>query len=294
MNRACPLIVGAAGQVGSALFEVLGPTAVRATRTATKAGWVELDLSTLANQPENAQSLVARLNPSAIYCVGASTDVDGCENDVKRTMNTNCYGPASLAYAARGIPFVYFSTEYIFDGRSGPYDEEHCPAPISVYGRSKWEGEQAILAAHPNALVIRTTVVYGPEPQGKNFIYSLHRLLRDGKVMRVPGDQISTPTYNVDLATATVELVRQRSYGIFHVCGPELLSRYDFAVSAAEVLGLNVSLITKVRTAELKQVAQRPLHAGLSTERLRNVLGSDVMRSNREALTDWKRLGGPE
>ncbi len=294
MTDPSPLIVGAAGQVGNALFGVLGPTALRTTRVAPKPGWSQVDLAALAYQRQTAETIVARLSPSAIYCVGGATDVDGCENDVIRTMEINCYGPASLAYAARSVPFIYFSTEYVFDGTNGPYSEDHCPAPVSVYGRSKFRGEQAVLNAHPKALVIRTTVVYGPETRRKNFVYSLSRLLGEGKVMSVAGDQISTPTYNIDLATATVQLVRQGKSGVYNVCGPELLSRYDFAKLAAEVLDLEASLLRKVSSAELNQLARRPLNAGLSTAKLKGVLGPNVMRSNNDALSHWKMHGGPQ
>ena len=106
--------------------------------------------------------------------------------------------------------------------------------------------------------------------------------------MRVPIDQISTPTYNLDLASATLELVRTGATGIFHVCGPELLSRYDFAVKTANIMGLDASLIAGVRTAELHQKAPRPLRAGLRIEKLKTSLPFIVMRSAQDAVTEWK------
>lgn len=288
------LVIGAGGQVGNALCRVLGATALRSGRTAPRPGWFHIDLANLAQKRESAQMIIAQLRPSVVYCAGGATNVEACESDVSHTMNVNCHGPAALAYASREVPFVYFSTEYIFDGQGGPYAEDHRPAPISVYGCSKWEGEQAVMDAHPNPLIIRTTVVYGPETQRKNFVYSLRRVLREGKVMSVPGDQISTPTYNVDLATATVELVRRGQTGIFNVCGPDLLSRYEFAVLATQVFGLNASLIREVKTSELKQVARRPLNAGLVTQRLKDMLGPNGMRPSKEALTHWNTQGDPE
>src|ERR1019366_7539920 len=166
--------------------------------------------------------------------------------------------------------------------------EESAPSPISVYGLSKLLGEQEILRLHPRALIIRTTVVYGNDSREKNFLYSLHRLLSSGKPIRVPNDQISTPTYNRDLALATVQLTRAGSTGIFHICGPELLSRYEFALKAASILGLDASLITGVPTAELNQKAPRPLHAGLRIDKLKASHPSISMCCALDGISAWR------
>src|SRR5262249_47570032 len=142
--------------------------------------------------------------------------------------------------------------------------------------------------AHPNPLVIRTTVVYGPDPNGKNFLYSLHRGLSSAKFFRVPNDQVSTPTYNIDLAAATVFLSEAGATGMFHVAGPDLISRREFAHRAARALGLPSAGIVGVPTSELKQVAPRPLRGGLLTRKLAAHAPVIRMRSIEEALLDWK------
>src|SRR4030095_11997232 len=121
----------------------------------------------------------------------------------------NCEGPGALAAAAAssGARTVYLSTEYVFDGTDGPYGEDAVGRPLSVYRRGKLEGEHAVQEADPAALVLRTTVVYGPEAHGRNFAYQLADRLGRGEAMRVPGDQVSSPTYNRDLADALVALV---------------------------------------------------------------------------------------
>ena len=281
------LIVGAHGQVGAAIASILGPGAIATGRHKLADETLQVDLIALAAQPGLADRLLAPLHLSAVYCVGGATDVERCESDEAWAMGTNCFGPAALAAAARHLPFIYFSTEYVFDGANGPYDEGEATHPLSAYGRSKLAGEQRVLEAHPNALILRTTVVYGPDRQGKNFLYTLQRLLSAGQGMRVPTDQISTPTYNEDLARAAVELVSLGATGVFNVTGPELLSRYDFALLATGILGLDASLITPVTTAELKQKAPRPLRAGLLTGKLQRTLQGTRMRPNREAIEAW-------
>ena len=284
-----PLIVGAGGQVGAALASRLGPNVTATGRVPTADGSPFVDLVSLIHNPASAQDLIARLRPSVVYCVGGATNVERCESDVEWAMNTNSLGPAVLAAAAKDIPFVYFSTEYVFDGVNGPYTEIDTTNPLSVYGRSKLEGEHRILDAHPRPLILRTTVVYGPDRQEKNFLYTLQRLLSSGHGMKVPSDQISTPTYNVDLVNASAALVESGQSGIFHVCGPELLSRHEFALLAASVLGLDASLITPVSTAELNQQAPRPLRAGLLTAKLSATLPQQRMRPNREAIGEWMK-----
>jgi len=201
----------------------------------------------------------------------------------------NHVGASVLASLSRQVPFVYFSTEYVFDGEGGPYTEASPVNPVSEYGRSKARGERAVMEAHSRALIVRTTVVYGHDPNGKNFLYGLRRNLAAGKRMRVPDDQISTPTYNRDLARAATLLVERGETGIFHICGPQLLSRYDFAVRCAGVMGLDARLIDGVPTAELGQKARRPLNAGLLTERLRETLPDFRMRDLEEGVKDWLR-----
>ena len=201
-------------------------------------------------------------------------------------MAINADGPAALAAATPvATPFVYFSTEYVFDGGAtgpasrGPYTEDSPTHAISVYGRSKLLGEQLVLAARPDALIIRTTVVYGADPARKNFLYYLQRELSVGNTVRIVTDQISTPTASDDLARATLLLLKQRATGIFHICGPDLLSRHDFAVRAARLLNLDERLIEPITTASLNQPAPRPLNAGLRTDKLRAAIGPGLMKN---------------
>lgn len=289
------LVVGASGQVGNQIALKLGGDALRAGRSPQAHrqqtnDWVHIDLATLALAPQRARILIDDHELSAVYCVGGATDVERCEDEPSWAMETNCYGPAALARAARDIAFVYFSTEYVFDGKDGPYDEVSSTNPLSVYGRSKLCGEQSILDVHPNPLIIRTTVVFGHDPSRKNFLYALRGRLSTGQPMRVPADQVSTPTYNRDLAVATIELVNSGQSGIFNVCGPELLSRYEFGLMAASILALDRSLLSAVPTSELSQRAPRPLTAGLKTAKLQRALPQVHMRGNADAILDWISL----
>ena len=292
MGRA--LVVGASGQVGHQIVSILGSGNVVPTSRHARAGdWLELHLDTL--ERAEAEDLVAGLAVDAIYCVGGAADVEYCEGDPTLAMRANCDGPAALAAASavHEVPFVYFSTEYVFDGQAGPYAEDAPPNPINAYGRSKWKGERAVGLAYPNALILRTTVVYGPDPRARNFLYTLERTLRAGRALRVPSDQLSTPTYNADLAAAAVGLVAAGAVGVFHVCGAERLSRFDFALRAAVAMGLDASNIAAAPTAELGQRAPRPLQAGLRSVKLSQMFPSLRMRGVEESIRHWRSAGKP-
>jgi dTDP-4-dehydrorhamnose reductase len=285
------LVVGASGQVGYQIASALGANAVGSVRSQAPVNGVTLDLADLVDHPDKARSLLRTLDADAVYCAGAMTHVDGCESAPEQAMRVNCHAPAVLAGAAAeaGIPFVFFSSEYVFDGKNGPYDEDSVVNPISVYGRSKWLGEVEVRKAHPQALILRTTVVYGFDRAGKNFLYSLRSACLEGRVFRVPSDQISTPTYNKDLASAAIALVRANAKGVFHVCGSELLSRFEFAIQAARVMGVDVSHIVPAKTAELSQIAPRPLSAGLLSTKLARSFPEIRMRNVEQAVRDWMK-----
>ena len=287
------LVLGATGQLGAQFIQQLGPAALAAARR-VQPGWLHLDLEQIAAQPSMLDGLIEKHNITSVFCAAGATDVERCESDHAWAAAANHLGPLALARAARNIPFVFFSTDYVFDGHAGPYAEDDAPTPLSVYGRTKLEGERAILNEHPNALVLRTTTVYGPDPRSKNFLYTLRRLLTEGKTMRVPTDQLATPTYNTDLATASLALAVRKQTGLFHIAGPDFLSRFDFAVAACEILGLDASRLQPVNTPELQQKAARPLLGGLRIDKLNASLGvatNPVMRPIAQGIRDWAAAG---
>jgi dTDP-4-dehydrorhamnose reductase len=289
MSQVKTLIVGASGQVGTQMLGSLGERALGTSRLARE-GWLVFDVAELAETAQAAVLLDAH-ELDAIYCVGGMTWVDGCEKDPDLAHRTNARGPGVLASYARqrGVPYVFFSTDYVFDGardHPGPYGEDAATNPLSVYGATKLEGEQRVLQAHAEALVLRTTWVYGADARQMNSLYSMMRSLIVGKAMQVPADQISTPTYNRDLVGAALGLVEARASGLFHVGGPELMGRLDFVQRVASALGLDGSLLEGVTTTQLNQPAARPLDSGLKNARLHIEHPQLRMRTLAEALED--------
>ena len=286
-----PLILGASGQVGQALIVECEKRNWRWQGTCHEhpldARLVKLDLADLGA----VRAAVKAAKADVVFMPSGWTWVDGCEDDPQRAQLVNALAPEAVAQecARVGAGLVYYSTEYVFGEQGGPYDEYAAPAPVGVYGASKLEGERRVLAACPEALSLRTTVVYGPEPQGKNFVYQLIKNLSAGKPMTLPVDQLSSPTYNRDLARASVELVEGLERGIWNVAGPEVLDRATFARIVAAVFGLDASLLKPSDTASLKQKARRPLGAGLRIEKLVERLGWKPL-GPLEALTAMKAV----
>jgi dTDP-4-dehydrorhamnose reductase len=278
------LVIGASGQVGAALQARLaarGHSVIGTYHSVPQPGMRPLDVG----DPVAVERTITEVEPTWVFCPAGLTTVDFCEDQPGEAFRANRDGPAAAARAATrcGAGFVYFSTEYVFDGAAGPYSEDDPPRPLSVYGRSKLEGERAAQEANPRTLVIRSTVVYGPEPQGKNFIYQLLRRARAGQPITVPADQRSSPTYNRDLAAATVEATERALTGVLHLAGPVVLDRHAFTLTACEVFGLDPGRVTPVTTEALGQRAARPLNAGLKIERAQSWL-TTRFRGPKEGL----------
>lgn len=290
------LVIGAAGQVGEHLVRTLqgrGREVVQADLLPLTPEMIKLDM----RQESEVKQVISSIQPGVIYLVAALTNVDYCEQHPEEAYRVNVSGVKSIAEAANrlGARLVFFSSDYVFDGTAGPYAEDAQPNPICEYGRQKLLAEELIMSTCRDHLIIRTTVVYGWEGQGKNFVVRLLRSLETSQTVRVPDDQVGSPTYAPNLADASVELTESDFRGIFHVVGPERVSRYEFAREVARVFGYSADLVQPITTKELKQAAPRPLNAGMTVARAAAVLKTPLveyragLRLMADALRDTKK-----
>lgn len=226
-----------------------------------------------------------------VLCAAAEPSVEGCEKEPARTRAINVQAPTRLAarLAGRGARLVVFSSEYVFDGaRDTPYVEDDAPAPINEYGRQKLELERGV-GAFPEHLVVRTSGVYGRERLRKNFVYQLLDRAAAGGGLRVPDDQLITPTAATSLAELTLQAVEHGVRGVLHLAGAEIVERVAFARLVCEVFGLEPAMaVLPTPTAQLGLAAPRPRRAGLSVERARK-LGLTPLVGPREGLATLKR-----
>jgi len=286
------LVIGASGQVGAALMTTLRARGHEARGTSGHHATPGLDPLDLTDHPAVARAIAAA-RPDWVFCPAGLSHVDYCEDHADEALAINRDGPEAAARAAEsaGAGLVYYSTDYVFDGVAGPFGEDDTPRPLSVYGRSKHEGERAVTAACRRAVIIRTSVVYGPERQEKNFVYQLLRACREGRGFRPAIDQRASPSYNPDVAAASVELCERGLLGLWHVAGPEVLDRYAFALLVCKEFGLDASRLTAVTTAALGQKAPRPLAGGLKVAKAQAQLRTRLrppaegLAAMREALT---------
>ena len=283
------VVIGGSGQIGGWLLHTLkerGHEAVGTYSTVAQPGLTHLDAAHL----EAAAAWVRQQKPDVVFYPAGFTWVDGCERDPAKAHAANVEQPLNLARAAAdsNARFVYFSTDYIFDGKAGPYTEASPTNPLSVYGQSKLDCEHALTAElGDRQLTARTTWVYGPEKQGKNFAYQLARALSAGKTLEAPTDQVSNPSYGPDVAKAVVSLVEANHSGLFHVAGPDLMDRVSFAKALAASFDLDPGLVVGRATTEMAQGAPRPLACGLSSPKL-EALFPGIMPPLAACLADFR------
>lgn len=270
------LVVGATGQVGSHLLAALAaPGALVVGTGHTTAADVQLDLADV----RGVEAVLSRVQPDTVWLAGAYTHVDGCEADPAKSRRVNVDGPTAIAAWVRkhGRRLVFFSTDYVFDGTEGPYAEDARPHPLSVYGRDKLAVEALLAHELPDrALVVRTTWVYGRAARGHGFIERLTQNLAAGRSVRLPSDQWGNPTSAANLADATRRLWAADAVGLWHVAGPDYVTRADWGRQVATHFHHDPSLIEGVPTAALGQPARRPLAGGLLAARAATFLGTPL------------------
>jgi dTDP-4-dehydrorhamnose reductase len=270
------LIAGRSGRVARDLIEAAQALGVEVTAL----GRPDLDL----NDRDCVARVVEAVAPRAIVNAAGQVVVDEAERDPRRAFAINCDGAAHVAaVAARAsVPLVHLSSDYVFDGaKMAPYREDDPPAPLSVYGRSKAAGEQAVLAAHPGAIVVRTSWVYGP--YGVNFLTTMLRLADAQEVVRVVADQYGTPTAGADLARALLDMAVRvaangsgASPGIYHVAGSGEATWFGFAEAIFAGWARRGHRVPKVRPIPLADwpgPAPRPRDSRLDCGKLTRTFG---------------------
>ncbi|MBF0216414.1 MAG: SDR family oxidoreductase [Candidatus Omnitrophica bacterium] len=265
------LIIGAAGLIGSALHKVFlkeGYNVLGVDRDPLIENIALVDI----NDIRSLAFPISQFQPNTVILTAALTSADYCEIHPDESEKVNIGGLMNVIDSLRGfsVKFVFISSDYVFNGISGPYSEDDPTDPLSVYGKHKLAGERIVKSEMRDHLIVRTTWVYGTEIKGKNFVCNLIRRVGQGEFVKVPTDQVSTPTYAYNLAQAIEELVHTNKAGTYNIVGDERMGRFDFANSVCEEFGLNRNAILPVLTEEFNSAAPRPLLAGLIIDKLKN------------------------
>lgn len=231
---------------------------------------------------EDVKAMIGIYSPDVIINCAAYTNVDKCETERELSWKINVDGVKNIIIAARrsDCRIVHYSTDYIFDGRNGPYSEESVPNPISFYGREKLASENALVTSDVRFAIIRTLVLYGIGNNVKqNFALWMIDNLRKGSPINIVTDQISNVTIIDDLAYGTMKIVERNLTGVYNIAGSDILSRYDFAMKMCDVFKFNKELIRPITTDMLHQAAPRPMKSGLTTYKMESELNFKPMDS---------------
>lgn len=213
---------------------------------------------------EDVKESVRKFAPDIIINCAAYTNVDGCETERELSWKVNVDAVKNLIIASRtnNSKLIHISTDYVFDGKSGNYDEQSKPNPLSYYGKSKLASENAIITSGVNYAIVRTMIIYGTGKNLRpNFAIWLVNMLSSKQPVRIVDDQFGMPTMVDDLAWALLKIVDLGKTGIYNISGSEYLSRYEFAVKLADIFGYDENLIMPIKTDDLNQAAARPMNS---------------------------------
>jgi dTDP-4-dehydrorhamnose reductase len=296
------VVTGSNGLIGSracGLLQQRGHQVVGlgrgARRTGGDYGYVGVDLT---READVAAALEAAAPEVVIHCA-SMTEVDACEKDPEAAYAGNVTAAAAVARGARkaGAHLVHVSTDYVFDGEAGPYDEAAVPHPKGVYSVTKHMGEGAARVLAPGCAIARTAVVYGWPAAGRpNFGAWMVGALEKKQPLKLFEDQFVSASLADSVAAQVAELGARKLGGIWNTCGGEVVDRVSFGRALCEVFGFDASLITPTRMADMKLPSPRPLRSGLKVDKARAQLAAKPL-SLAESLSRfhaaWKAGSSP-
>jgi dTDP-4-dehydrorhamnose reductase len=277
------LITGANGLLGQHLIHALQETGayeILATargnnRLKDQSGYRYASLD-FTNQTE-VEKISTAFSPDIILHAGAMTNVDECETNKTACWQANVKATQYLIHSAKrnNAFFLLLSTDFIFNGNDGPYDESALPDPLSYYGVSKLAAEMLLQECGLPWAIARTVLVYGiaEDLSRSNIILWVKKNLEEGKKIKAVTDQWRTPTLVQDLAAGCKLILNKMATGIFNISGKDFLTPYDMATATADYFGLDHSLIAKADASTFSQVAKRPAKTGFIIKKAKKELG---------------------
>jgi len=279
------LLTGANGLLGQkVVYRLLGEKGVQLTATARGAcrlaahdgySYITLDVE----DADEVMRVALEVRPDSIIHTAAMTNVDACESDKEACDRANITAVRNVVRAAEavGAHMVHVSTDFIFDGEAGPYDESAVPAPLSYYGRSKLLGEHEVTNGRAPWAILRTILVFGvvDNASRSNIVLWAKQALEKGAPINVVDDQWRSPTLAEDLAEACVQAALRKATGLYHVSGSDMMCVIDIVREVADFYGLDKGLINPVSSVTLNQPAKRPPRTGFIITKARRELGYD-------------------
>jgi dTDP-4-dehydrorhamnose reductase len=242
--------------------------------------YVSLDITS----KEEVENTISKFLPDVIINTAAMTNVDACETQPEICRKLNVDAVSYLLKAVKNqelnnpnykCHFIHLSTDFIFDGENGPYDENAIPAPLSIYGQSKLDAETLVINSGLNYAIVRTIIVYGivDGMSRSNIVLWAREALLKGQKINVVNDQFRTPTLAEDLADGCILIADKGATGIFNISGKDFMSIYDLVVQVADYFKLDKNLINPISSSSLNQPAKRPPKTGFILDKAMKELG---------------------
>ncbi|MEJ7560649.1 MAG: SDR family oxidoreductase [Pedobacter sp.] len=287
------LVTGSNGLLGQKITERviqtkqfnLIATSKGANRYPIKEGYIYAEMDIL--DPQQILQVVHKFKPDAIIHTAAMTNVDTSHTQQELAHQLNVVAVATLTEiaAAEGIQFIHLSTDFIFDGAAGPYDEEAEPNPLSHYGRTKLEGEEIVKESSAQWVIIRTILVYGivSDMSRSNIVLWAKGALESKKPINVVNDQWRMPTLAEDLADGCLLAVEKNAQGVFNISGKDMMSVSELVKEVADYWKLDTSMMNEISSESLNQAAKRPAKTGFILNKAISQLGYKP-RSFQEGL----------
>lgn len=227
--------------------------------------------------PLEVERIIAKYEPYAVINTAAMTNVDQCESDKENCdlLNIKAVEYLIKACAKHKVYMVHLSTDFIFDGESGPYREEDAAKPLSYYGQSKYEAEKLLIDSDIDYSILRTIIVYGvaAKMSRSNIVLWAKSALEKGDKVKVVNDQFRMPTLAEDLAQACILAIDKKAKGIYHISGKDYMSVIEMVRRIAKFYKLDEGLIEETDSTTLNQAAKRPPRTGFVIEKAIKELG---------------------
>ena len=233
---------------------------------------------------ETISNVLFEIKPDVVIHLGAMTGVDLCEKEESMAFDINTKATQIIAQQCSTLNtfLVYVSTDYVFDGNSGMYYEDSVPNPLSVYGKSKLEGEKMIQTFSSDWCIARTSTPFGLHPTKKSFPIWVIENLQKQKQIDVLTDQFTSPTYVPSLSRMLIEISERHLTGIIHVAGASKISRYEMAKLISDKLGLDGKLLREISINDIKWEAQRPKDSSLNVSKAISILNQKPQKIDHD------------
>lgn len=282
MNRKKVLVTGSNGLLGQKIIYSLIErkdidllaSSKGLNRLITKSGYKYIDLDITQN--EEVKKVFENENPDAVINCAAMTNVDYCEENQDSCWEINVNAVENLAKSCEVSKshLLQLSTDFVFDGKSGPYNEKDKPNPLHFYAKSKLKSEEIVKKIMTNWTIARTIIIYGitDNMSRSNIVLWAKKEIENGNAINVVNDQLRSPTLAEDLAKGCISIIDKSAFGLYHLSGPNTYSILDLVYQVADFYNLDKSLILPVTSASLNQPATRPLSTGFDITKAREDL----------------------